>query len=131
MSPAITVHIRLIYGLDCTYGVYKRSAKTHVRSYGYGYGRKFPYTDTIIRRIQIRRIFVHTVLANPTHVLYHYPQVAAEALHAERAAVARLQRVCAETASASQQSLQPRDASAPQAPGGLDAQGVDNVLQVS
>jgi hypothetical protein len=64
-------------------------------------------------------------------VLYHYPQVAAEALHAERAAVARLQRVCAETASASQQSLQPRDASAPQAPGGLDAQGVDNVLQVS
>jgi len=58
------VHKRRIYGSDRTHGVYIRSAKTHVRSYGYG--RKFPCTDTVIRRIQIRRIFVCTILANPT-----------------------------------------------------------------
>jgi hypothetical protein len=42
---------------------YIRSAKTDVRSYGYG--REFPYTNTVIRRIQIRCIFVCTVVANP------------------------------------------------------------------
>ena len=64
------VHKRRIYGSDRTHGVYIRSAKTHVRSYGYGYGRKFPYTVTVIRRIQIRRIFVCMVMANPTCITW-------------------------------------------------------------
>ena len=46
------------------------AANSHTRSCGYRYAQKFPYTDTVIRRIQIRRIFVCMVMANPTCITW-------------------------------------------------------------
>jgi len=47
--------------------VYIWSAKTHIRSYRYGYGGKLSYTDTVIRRIWLRRTSVCTILASPKY----------------------------------------------------------------
>ena len=47
------LQIRSIYGgLDRTYGVYIRSTKTHIRSYGYGTGGSVSYTVPDIRRTE-------------------------------------------------------------------------------
>jgi hypothetical protein len=47
--------------------VHKWLAKNCIRSYRYGYGREFPKTVPDKQRIEIRRIFVCTVWANPAH----------------------------------------------------------------
>jgi len=57
----VYIYIRYIYIYIYIYGWPNPCTVIRFR-----YGRKYPYTDTVVRRIQIRCIIVCTVLANPT-----------------------------------------------------------------
>jgi hypothetical protein len=61
----------VLYGLDRTYGVYVRSVKTHVRSYGYGY-MAYPDTPYICMYGSGQPYITGMLFPGQALVLYHF-----------------------------------------------------------